>query len=75
MASDVAAMLAALDTPPAHVVGLSLGGCVALALALDHPGQVRSLTLVNAFARRPAAGETCCAPQPGRRSVLGQDVH
>ena len=51
MAGDVAALLEALDARPAHVVGLSLGGCVALALALDHPARVRSLTLVNTFAR------------------------
>jgi len=56
MAGDVAALLAGLDVPPAHVMGLSSGGCVALALAVDHPSRVRSLTLVNAFAARPPAG-------------------
>ena len=56
LAADVAALLHALRVPPAHVVGLSLGGCVALALALDHPARVRSLTLVNTFARLPIAG-------------------
>ena len=56
MAADVAALLGALDAPPAHVVGLSLGGCVALALVLDHGPRVRSLTLVNTFARPELAG-------------------
>lgn len=42
--------------PPAHVLGLSLGGCVALALAARHPQQVRSLVLVNTFARFQPAG-------------------
>ena len=56
LAADVAALLDALAAPPAHVVGLSLGGCVALALALDHPARVRSLTLVNTFARLSLAG-------------------
>ena len=53
MAEAVAALLA---EPPAHVVGLSLGGCVALALALQHPARVRTLTLVNTFARLRPAG-------------------
>jgi pimeloyl-ACP methyl ester carboxylesterase len=55
MAESVAGLLARLGEPPAHVVGLSLGGCVGLALALRAPERVRSLTIVNAFARlRPA---------------------
>jgi len=36
---------------PVHVVGLSLGGAVAMQLALAHPEAVRSLTLVNTFAK------------------------
>ncbi len=56
MAADGAAALQRLDTGPAHVVGLSLGGCAALALAIEHAGCVRSLTLVNTFARFQLAG-------------------
>ena len=44
-------LLAELGEPAVHVVGLSLGACVGLALALRAPERVRSLTLVNAFAR------------------------
>ena len=51
MAADIATLLAMRDEPPVHLVGLSLGGCIALALALAAPARVRSLTLVNAFAR------------------------
>jgi pimeloyl-ACP methyl ester carboxylesterase len=36
---------------PAHVVGLSLGGAVALQLALDFPAYVRSLSLISTFGR------------------------
>jgi pimeloyl-ACP methyl ester carboxylesterase len=43
MAEDVAALLDA----PAHVVGLSMGGYVALTLALAQPSLVRSLVLVG----------------------------
>jgi 3-oxoadipate enol-lactonase len=55
MAAQVDALLRHLGEPSVHVVGLSLGGCVGLALALHAPARVRSLTLINAFARlRPA---------------------
>lgn len=56
MAARVASLLADLGEEPAHVVGLSLGGCVGLSLALRDPGAVRSLTIVNAFARLRPAG-------------------
>jgi 3-oxoadipate enol-lactonase len=46
-AADLAALLAALDLAPAHLVGLSLGANVALAAALEHPETVRSLVLVS----------------------------
>jgi len=51
MADDVAGLLAGLEVDAAHVVGLSLGGLVAQALAIDRPARVHSLVLVNTFAR------------------------
>jgi len=50
LASDMLGLLDALNVERTHVVGLSLGGCVALALALDAAQRVRSLALVNTFA-------------------------
>jgi pimeloyl-ACP methyl ester carboxylesterase len=51
MADDVAAVLAALAPgEPAHVVGYSDGGNVALMLALRHPETVRSLVVYGANA-------------------------
>lgn len=51
MAEDMALFLRKLDALPAHVVGISMGGAVALQLALEHPEAVRKLVLVNTFAR------------------------
>lgn len=51
MAGDVALLLRELGAAPAHVVGISMGGTVALQLALDQPDLVRRLALVNTFAR------------------------
>ena len=46
-AQDTAELVRALDIAPVHVVGISLGGMVALQLAVDEPGQVCSLVAVN----------------------------
>src|SRR5919202_6785265 len=43
MAGDVIALLDHLEVPAAHVLGHSMGGRIALTMALDHPGRVKSL--------------------------------
>ena len=50
-AEDVVALLDHIGEPSAHVVGSSLGGCVAMELIKANPEKVRSLVLVAAFAR------------------------
>jgi 3-oxoadipate enol-lactonase len=51
MTSDMAELLRIRQTYPAHVVGISMGGTIALQLALEDPRLVRKLVLVNTFAR------------------------
>jgi pimeloyl-ACP methyl ester carboxylesterase len=45
--ADLLALLDFLEARPAHVIGLSMGGRHALRFALDQPGAVRSLTLID----------------------------
>lgn len=47
MAADVAALQTALGASPAHVLGLSMGGMVALQLAVDYPANVLTLVIAN----------------------------
>lgn len=42
---DLAAFVQALELPPFHLLGWSLGGNVAMQYAIDYPGTIRSLTL------------------------------
>lgn len=46
-ADDVAALVEALELPPVHLVGWSMGGGVVQQFLLDRPARVASLTLVN----------------------------
>src|SRR5690349_11231958 len=52
LVTDASELLVALGLGRTHVVGLGVGGFIAQLLALDHPDQVASLTLVST---RPAA--------------------
>ena len=46
-AEDAAALIDFLDLGATHVLGISMGGMIALQLAVDRPDLVRSLTVVN----------------------------
>ncbi|NWE76305.1 alpha/beta fold hydrolase [Pseudomonas yamanorum] len=45
--ADLVALLEHLQLPPAHVVGLSMGGMIAFQLAVDEPQMLKSLCIVN----------------------------
>lgn len=48
MAADVAEVLKALELTQVDVLGYSMGGIIALRLALDHPGMVKRLAIASA---------------------------
>jgi pimeloyl-ACP methyl ester carboxylesterase len=51
MAEDTVGLLDALGIERAHIVGISMGGRIALALALAHPDRVGKLVLVSTAPR------------------------
>ena len=70
MADDAVAVMHAEGWDAAHVVGHSIGGLVAMQLALAHRVRVRSLSLLCSFTgNRPAA------PRTARRKWLGIRVN
>jgi len=66
-ADDVAALIATLDLAPAHVLGHSRGGAVAIDLALRHPALVRSLVLAD-----PGGLEGLLPDTPQGRALAAQ---
>jgi 3-oxoadipate enol-lactonase len=68
-ADDAAAVLRALDVARASVVGISMGGFIALELALRHPALVEKLVLTGTS----AGGPTHVPPGPEMQAMLVQD--
>lgn len=70
LVTDASELLAELRLERAHVTGMGVGGFVAQLLALDHPDQVASLTLIST---RPVAPGPVDPDLPGHVSeVMGQ---
>jgi pimeloyl-ACP methyl ester carboxylesterase len=76
MAEDVAALISALGLGQADVMGYSLGGEVALRVAIQHPESVRRLVVVSVPFRRdgnfPEVVAQMDAMEPGAAEMLGQ---
>lgn len=68
LADDAAAALRILGVQRAHVLGISLGGFVALQLALRHPELVEKLVLISTS----AGGGTHVPPSPEMMAILGR---
>jgi 3-oxoadipate enol-lactonase len=68
LGADVAELIATLGQPPVALVGCSLGGMVAQAIALDRPDLVGALVLANTSHDRDAA--SCAALHKRAESAL-----
>lgn len=44
---DIFQLMKSLDLPPCHIVGLSMGACIGLSLAINHPDRVLSVTMLS----------------------------
>lgn len=57
MAADVVAVLDHVGAERAHVLGVSLGGMIAQAMAIRFPERVHSLTLLSSTSGSPSVGQ------------------
>src|SRR3954452_8831309 len=62
LAADVVALLDHLGIERAHVLGHSMGGAVALELAVSHPDRVRSVVPISASVRPDGMHEDLADP-------------
>lgn len=77
LADDLAALIRGLGLGPAHVVGLSLGGAVALQAAVRHPELLASLTVADGGSGSddPAAAQRGALAWAERARTGGIEAH
>ena len=66
MAGDSVGLLDALGIASAHLVGASMGGCIAQTIAIEHPRRVRSLTSIMSTTGDPSVGR----PHPDTAQIF-----
>jgi pimeloyl-ACP methyl ester carboxylesterase len=76
MGNDAAGLLGELDLAPAHVIGASMGGMIAQALAARHPRSVRSLASIMSTTGKRWVGQPAFRIYPllARRPAKGRDA-
>ncbi len=74
MAEDVFSSITELGLEAPTVIGLSLGGGIAQALAIAHPGLVRALVLVSTSSEFPEATRERFRSRAARAERLGMDA-
>lgn len=82
MAVDAAQLLGALDIDSAHVVGVSMGGMIAQAMAVNHPNKVRSLCSIASKPGDRKSGGIALSliaqlrkrPEPTRENAVDESV-
>ena len=83
MANDAVALVDSLELSSFHLCGASMGGTIALMMALEQPDRVRSVTTVSCGAgpearrstRRMALANTLAKPAQGEPAWIERAVH
>lgn len=71
LVADAVGLLDAYGLATAHIVGMSMGGRIALKLALDHPGRVASLALISTS---PGEGDDLPAMTPELQAAFSGEM-